>query len=179
MEKITYVFQPSTAASLLFDAWWRSLVQTSTSQGAVEQLHSTWHRRTAICVWRGIRTWLKSPAQTLTKESITEQHHYTSQPRRIILLWCGASLGKELGANVNQGKHDGATPLMIAATTKNENVVAFLIKYMYGANPKLSGLRFGTAADISKNSGARIRQRRADAVPRVVQNILRALLKSG
>jgi ankyrin repeat protein len=104
--------------------------------------------------------------------------YIAAQEDNLAMVRC---MGKELGANVNQGKHDfdGATPLMIAATTKNENVVAFLIKYMYGANPKLSGLRFGTAADISKNSGARIRQRRADAVPRVVQNILRALLKSG
>jgi hypothetical protein len=57
----------------------------------------------------------------------------------------------ELGADVNRAKHDGATPLMAAVNQKQENVVAFLLKY--GAEPQLSALTYGTAAEISRNWG--------------------------
>jgi ankyrin repeat protein len=54
----------------------------------------------------------------------------------------------ELGADVNRAKHDGAAPLMAAVYQKQENVIAFLLKY--GADPQLSAPAYGTAAEISK-----------------------------
>jgi ankyrin repeat protein len=59
---------------------------------------------------------------------------------------------KKLGANVNQARQDGTTPLHIAARYGHEDVLAFLIKY--GANPKLSALGYDTVAVQSKFSSA-------------------------
>jgi ankyrin repeat protein len=75
--------------------------------------------------------------------------YIAAQEGNLALVRC---IVKELGANVNKTKQDGTTPLMVAARFEREDVVAFLIKY--GANTKHSALRYGTAADISRRSGA-------------------------
>jgi ankyrin repeat protein len=59
---------------------------------------------------------------------------------------------KELGADVNKARHDGRTPLMVAANNTHDKIVAFLLKY--GANAQASASVFGTAANISKQTGA-------------------------
>jgi ankyrin repeat protein len=63
---------------------------------------------------------------------------------------------KELGADVNKSMHDGRTPLMVAAHNKHDKIVAFLLKY--GADAQASASEFGTAADVSKGSGAPAKQ---------------------
>jgi hypothetical protein len=59
-------------------------------------------------------------------------------------------------ADINKARRDGATPSMLAATGEHDNVVAFLLKY--GANPQLSSLSYGTAANISRYMGAPVEQ---------------------
>jgi ankyrin repeat protein len=59
---------------------------------------------------------------------------------------------EELGANVNRTRKNGTTPLMIAACYEHKKVTAYLLKH--GADSQASAPTFGTAADISKNSGA-------------------------
>jgi hypothetical protein len=65
-------------------------------------------------------------------------------------------LVKKLGADVNRTRHNGITPLMVAVSAKQDDVVAFLLKY--GANPQLSSPKYGTAADVSKSLGASVEQ---------------------
>jgi ankyrin repeat protein len=62
---------------------------------------------------------------------------------------------KELGADVNKSMHDGRTPLMVAAHNKHDKIVVFLLKY--GADAQASS-EFGTAADVSKGTGAPAKQ---------------------
>jgi ankyrin repeat protein len=62
------------------------------------------------------------------------------------------SLVDELGANVNQSTHDGRTPLGLASAGKHMSIAAYLIKK--GANPQASAPEFGTAADVSRKTGA-------------------------
>jgi hypothetical protein len=61
-------------------------------------------------------------------------------------------LVKEFGADVNQATKVGGTPVMTAAQNKFGEIAAFLIKY--GANPLVYSPNVGTAADISRRSGA-------------------------
>jgi hypothetical protein len=65
-------------------------------------------------------------------------------------------LVKECGADVNQAMHDGATPLMVASAHKHTEVVVWLIKY--GANAQASRQHSGTAADLSRDTGASAEQ---------------------
>jgi ankyrin repeat protein len=65
-------------------------------------------------------------------------------------------LVKEFGANVNQATQESFTPLMVAAESKFETVVEFLIKY--GARLQTAAPTVGTAADVSKRSGAPVEQ---------------------
>jgi hypothetical protein len=65
-------------------------------------------------------------------------------------------LVKELGADINQPRSDGGTPLMIASSNKHANIVRWLIKE--GADTQTSAPEWGTAADVSISSGASTEQ---------------------
>jgi ankyrin repeat protein len=65
-------------------------------------------------------------------------------------------LVKELGADVNKARPDGATPLMVAARFEHADVVTFPVKY--GANLQVAVPSFGTAAEISRRAGAPAQQ---------------------
>jgi hypothetical protein len=61
-------------------------------------------------------------------------------------------LVKELGADINLATQNGSTALMMAAEKMHYKIVRFLLKH--GASPQASHPECGTAADISKFSGA-------------------------
>jgi hypothetical protein len=60
-------------------------------------------------------------------------------------------LVKELGADVNQAKLNGATPLMVAVVAKHMEIAVWLLKH--GGNAQASQSRHGTVADVSREYG--------------------------
>jgi ankyrin repeat protein len=65
-------------------------------------------------------------------------------------------LVEELGADVNQGTHDGRTPLSASSAGKHQSIAAYLIKK--GANPQAVAHGFGTLGDISRRFGGSAEQ---------------------
>jgi hypothetical protein len=65
-------------------------------------------------------------------------------------------LVEELGVDVNLADEDGNTPLMVAANRMHHKLVRYLLKH--GADPQASHDRLGTAADLSRLSGAPVEQ---------------------
>jgi ankyrin repeat protein len=59
---------------------------------------------------------------------------------------------KELGADVNWARKNGATALMLAASKGYHEIVAYLLRH--GADPQSIAPILGTAADVSNMCGA-------------------------